>query len=76
MYIDKMIIDLQVPDVSTKSFFFFFNSRNLYCIILKYITERNIEFSRRCYLLIIEYEIGALTIKIANTDCNIIMKTM
>jgi len=34
------------------------------------------EFSRRGYLLLIENEIGAVMPKVANTDCNIIMKTM
>lgn len=69
-----MIIDLQIFDILTKLFLFLF--QNLHYIILKYITEKNREFSRRGYLLVIEYKIGAVMAKIANRDCNIIMKTV
>lgn len=41
------------------------------CILLKYITERNMEFSGRCYLLVIENNIGTAMPKIANADCSV-----
>lgn len=69
-YADKIIIDLQILDRFTKSFLFFY-SKNMLCILLKYITERNMEFSGRCYLLVIENNIGIAMPKIANADCSV-----